>query len=131
MSAKEFKELFDDVSDASPQDVFKAISDPSRRKILKILQGGSRNAGELAQAFDFTKGSLSHHFNILKGANLVRCERRGQQIVYMLNMSVFEETVAMLLNLFGASRRPAESESNERLEVMPSPRPSPGGRGST
>ena len=115
MSEKEFKELFVDVSDASPQDVFKAISDPSRRKILKILQGGSRSAGELAEAFDFTKGSLSHHFNILKGANLVRCERRGQQIVYMLNMSVFEETVAMLLDLFGgkSGESKAEEESHE------------------
>jgi len=103
MSAKEFKELFVDVPDASPQDVFKAISDPSRRKILKILQKGSRSAGELSEAFEFTKGSLSHHFNILKGANLVRCERRGQQIVYMLNMSVLEETMAMLLDLFGGN----------------------------
>src|SRR3989442_1535650 len=116
MADKELKELFDDVSDASPQDVFKAISDPSRRKILKILQGGSRNAGELAQAFDFTKGSLSHHFNILKAANLVRCERRGQQIVYMLNMSVFEETVAKLLDLFGGRKGPAESEESHEAQ---------------
>lgn len=115
MSEKEFKELFVDVSDASPHDVFKAISDPSRRKILKILQRGSRSAGELAEAFDFTKGSLSHHFNILKAANLVRCERRGQQIVYMLNMSVFEETVAMLLDLFGgkSGEDKTEDENHE------------------
>ena len=116
MSEKEFNELFVDVSDASPQDVFKAISDPSRRKILKILQGGSRSAGELAQEFDFTKGSLSHHFNILKAANLVRCERRGQQIVYMLNMSVFEETVAMLLDLFGGQKGSAESEESHEAQ---------------
>jgi DNA-binding transcriptional ArsR family regulator len=116
MSEKELKEVFVDVSDASPQDVFKAISDPSRRKILKILQRGSRNAGELAQAFDFTKGSLSHHFNILKAANLVRCERRGQQIVYMLNMSVFEETVAMLLDLFGGQKGPAEREGSHEAQ---------------
>ena len=116
MSEKEFKDSFIDVSDASPQDVFKAISDPSRRKILKILQRGSRSAGELAEAFDFTKGSLSHHFNILKAANLVRCERRGQQIVYMLNMSVFEETVAMLLDLFGGQRKPAESEESHEAQ---------------
>ena len=116
MSEKEFKELFVDVPEASPQDVFKAISDPSRRKILKILQGGSRSAGELAEAFDFTKGSLSHHFNILKAANLVRSERRGQQIVYMLNMSVFEETVAMLLDLFGGKKEPAESEESHEAQ---------------
>lgn len=57
-------------------------------------------AGELAEAFDITKGSLSHHFNILKQAGLVRCERRGQFQVYSLNTSVFEETLGMLMALF-------------------------------
>jgi ArsR family transcriptional regulator, repressor of sdpIR and other operons len=82
------------------QEVFKAISDPSRRKVLKLLQAGSKSAGELAVAFDITKGSLSHHFNVLKAADLVRCERRGQQIVYSLNTTVFEDVAALLLDLF-------------------------------
>jgi DNA-binding transcriptional ArsR family regulator len=82
------------------QEVFKAISDPSRRQVLKLLQGGSKTAGELAEAFDITKGSMSHHFNVLKAADLVRCERRGQQIVYSLNTTVFEDVAAMLLDLF-------------------------------
>jgi ArsR family transcriptional regulator len=82
------------------QEVFKAISDPSRRKVLKLLQGGSKTAGELAESFDMTKGSLSHHFNVLKAADLVRCERRGQQIVYSLNTTVFEDAAALLLDLF-------------------------------
>jgi DNA-binding transcriptional ArsR family regulator len=80
--------------------VFRAISDPQRRKILKLLRRGSMNAGELAQSFDITKGSLSHHFNVLKDADLVRCERRGQQMVYSLNTSVFEDVSAMVLELF-------------------------------
>lgn len=82
------------------QEVFKAISDPTRRRVLKLLQGGSMTAGELAEAFDITKGSLSHHFNVLKAADLVRCERRGQQIVYSLNTTVFEDVAALLLDLF-------------------------------
>ncbi|MHA7628616.1 autorepressor SdpR family transcription factor [Corallococcus sp. M7] len=82
------------------QEVFKAISDPTRRRVLKLLQGGSKSAGELAEAFDITKGSLSHHFNVLKAADLVRCERRGQQIVYSLNTTVFEDVAAVLLDLF-------------------------------
>jgi ArsR family transcriptional regulator, arsenate/arsenite/antimonite-responsive transcriptional repressor len=110
------KEVLREIPDPSPQDVFKAISDPSRRKVLKILQRGSRTAGELAEAFDFTKGSLSHHFNILKAANLVRCERRGQQIVYMLNMSVFEETVSMLLDLFGARSQEGKTEESHEAQ---------------
>jgi DNA-binding transcriptional ArsR family regulator len=87
------------------QEVFKAIADPSRRKVLKLLQGGSKTAGELAEEFDFTKGSLSHHFNVLKAADLVRCERRGQQIVYSLNTTVFEDVAALLLDLFKVDKR--------------------------
>ncbi len=98
----------------SVQDVFKALSDPSRRKILKILQGGSRTAGELAQAFDITKGSLSHHFNILKAADLVRCERRGQRIVYSLNTSVLEDATALLIDLFGRKETEAGDEAPTR-----------------
>ncbi len=85
------------------QEVFKAIADPSRRKLLKLLQDGSKTAGQLAEAFDITKGSLSHHFNVLKAADLVRSERRGQQIVYSLNTTVFEDVAAVLLDLFRVS----------------------------
>ncbi|HXA20415.1 MAG TPA: autorepressor SdpR family transcription factor [Thermoanaerobaculia bacterium] len=87
------------------QDVFKALSDPTRREILKMLRKRPMPAGELSDAFTMTKGSLSHHFNILKNADLVRCERRGQFQVYSLNTSVFEETLAMLADLFGADRK--------------------------
>jgi ArsR family transcriptional regulator, arsenate/arsenite/antimonite-responsive transcriptional repressor len=82
------------------QEIFKALSDPTRREVLKLLQGGSKTAGELAESFNMTKGSLSHHFNILKAADLVRCERRGQQQVYSLNTTVFEDVATMLLDLF-------------------------------
>jgi DNA-binding transcriptional ArsR family regulator len=79
--------------------VFKALSDPTRREILRLLRGGSRTAGELADCFPMTKGSLSHHYNILKTADLVRCERRGQFLVYSLNTSVFEDVMALLADL--------------------------------
>ncbi len=81
-------------------EVFKALADPSRRKILKLLQKGSMNAGALAEEFDMTKGSMSHHFNILKAAELVRCERRGQQMVYSLNTTVFQDVARIMLDLF-------------------------------
>jgi ArsR family transcriptional regulator, repressor of sdpIR and other operons len=90
------------------QDVFKAISDPTRREVLKLLQQGSKTAGELAESFDMTKGSLSHHFNILKAADLVRCERRGQQQVYSLNTSVVEDVAALLMDLFQARPKPGD-----------------------
>jgi len=90
------------------QEVFKAISDPTRREVLKLLQEGSKTAGELAESFDMTKGSLSHHFNILKAADLVRCERRGQQQVYSLNTSVVEDVAALLMDLFQVRPKPGD-----------------------
>ncbi|WP_329740957.1 autorepressor SdpR family transcription factor [Dyella sp. A6] len=82
------------------QDVFKALADPTRRAILKRLQGGALNAGEIGAAFDITPASLSHHFAVLKQAELVRTERRGQFIVYSLNSTVFEDVTRLLLDLF-------------------------------
>jgi DNA-binding transcriptional ArsR family regulator len=85
------------------QQVFKALSDPTRRAILGLLKDGSLSAGEIAEHFEITKGSLSHHFNVLKAADLVRSERRGQSIVYSLNTTVFQDVAAMMLDLFAAS----------------------------
>ncbi|MDH3265938.1 MAG: autorepressor SdpR family transcription factor [Gammaproteobacteria bacterium] len=92
---------------SSQQPVFKALADPTRRAILKRLQGGSETAGEIATAFTISKPSLSHHFNILKAADLVRTERRGQHIVYSLNATVLQEAMAMLLDVFS----PEESKT--------------------
>jgi ArsR family transcriptional regulator len=95
------------------QAVFKALSDPTRREILGLLSKGSLSAGELAERFPISRASLSHHFNTLKGADLVRTERRGQSIVYSLNTSVADEIVSAVLTLFdsnaGADRRQARS----------------------
>ncbi|MEL6870904.1 MAG: autorepressor SdpR family transcription factor [Pseudomonadota bacterium] len=81
------------------QHVFKALADPTRRDILKLLRAGSQSAGDIAAHFTITKASLSHHFNLLKHADLVRTERRGQHIVYSLNTSVMEDAAAMLMAL--------------------------------
>ena len=89
----------------SGQIVFKALSDPTRREILRMLRKRPMPAGEVAEAFVMTKGSLSHHLNILKQADLVRCERRGQFQVYSLNTSVLEQTMATLMELFGPAER--------------------------
>jgi ArsR family transcriptional regulator len=91
------------------QEVFKALSDPTRREILRMLRERPMNAGELSDAFPATKGTLSHHYNILKAAELVRCERRGQFLVYSLNTSVMEDVMAVLLELFGTEKRKEKS----------------------
>jgi DNA-binding transcriptional ArsR family regulator len=82
------------------QEVFKALADPTRRAILKRLQGGAMSAGEIGEAFDITPASLSHHFAVLKHADLVRTERQGQFIVYSLNSTVMEDLTRMVLDLF-------------------------------
>ncbi len=81
------------------QSVFKALADPTRRLILRRLGERSMTAGELGQGLDISKPSLSHHFNVLKAADLVRSDRDGQSIIYSLNASVLEETIGLMLEL--------------------------------
>jgi len=85
----------------SPREtVWKALADPTRRSIIRLLKGGSKTAGEIAEEFPMTRASLSHHFNALKSAELVRTERRGQHIVYSLNTSVLDDVATILMDLF-------------------------------
>lgn len=72
-------------------DAFKALADPTRRRILELLAQGDLTAGEIAAQFAMTKPSLSHHLNILKTAGLVSDQRSGQNIVYSVNLTVFQE----------------------------------------
>jgi DNA-binding transcriptional ArsR family regulator len=101
---------------SSQQSVFKALADPTRRAILKRLQRGSETAGEIATAFPISRPSLSHHFNVLKAADLVRTERRGQHIVYSLNATVLQEAMAMLLDIF--SPDDSVEQNNDRSEAQ-------------
>ena len=97
------------------QSVFRALADPTRREILATLRGGSKTAGELAGAFPITKASLSHHFGVLKAADLVRADREGQHIRYSLNTTVFQDVAGMLLALFG-DRPDGEPEDSPKDE---------------
>lgn len=78
---------------------FAALADPTRRKILRLLRKRSMSAGELAEAFDLSKPTLSHHFRVLKAAGLVRAERQGTSIVYTLQANLLEEAATELLDL--------------------------------
>ena len=98
------------------QSVFRALADPTRRSILRLLQKGSLTAGTIADAYPMTRASLSHHFNILKAADLVRTERRGQHIVYSLNATVLQETAAMLMDIFSPADKAAGSGKNKRKQ---------------
>lgn len=82
-------------------DAFKALADPTRREILRLLrQKGELSAGALAERFDMTKPSMSHHFAVLKSADLVSARRDGQQIFYSLNTTVVEDLLGLFLDLF-------------------------------
>lgn len=73
------------------ESAFKALADPTRRRILELLRAGDLTAGELAEHFDMTKPSISHHLSTLKAAGLVDAERDGQSIVYSLNTTVMQD----------------------------------------
>ena len=79
---------------------FTALSDPTRRKILELLKKKDLSVNEIALNFDITLPSLSHHLTTLKNADLVSTQRRGQQIIYSLNLSVFEEIAKELYGFF-------------------------------
>jgi len=80
-------------------DVWSALADPTRRKILTLLKAGDLNAGEIAEHFNMTKPSISHHLSQLKQADLVTAQKHGQNMVYSLNISVFEEILQLVSNL--------------------------------
>jgi len=82
-------------------DAFKALADPTRREILRLLRRGQMSAGEIAERFDTTKPTLSHHFAVLKDADLVTTRREGQTIWYSLNTTVLEDVVAWAIDLAG------------------------------
>ena len=77
---------------------FKALADPTRRKIILLLKDRDMTAGEIAEQFDMSKPSISHHLNALKQALLVSDERKGQNIYYSLNTTVFQEVVKWFFN---------------------------------
>ncbi|TCS83819.1 autorepressor SdpR family transcription factor [Tepidibacillus fermentans] len=72
---------------------FKALSDPTRRKIIQLLNKGPMTAGEIADHFNMTKPSISHHLNLLKQADMIRDEKRGQFVIYELNTTVFQDII--------------------------------------
>lgn len=74
-------------------DTFRALSDPTRREILNLLKHGPLSAGEIAEHFNMTGATVSHHLSVLKDSGLVRNRREGKFIYYILNLSVFEEAL--------------------------------------
>lgn len=79
--------------------IFRALNDDTRRRIIDLLKEKDMNAGEIADHFDMSKPSISHHLDLLKQANLVQFEKRGQFIVYSLNTTVLDDVISWFMDL--------------------------------
>lgn len=81
--------------------VFKALADPTRRRVLQKLAERPMSAGELSEGFDVSKPTMSAHFAVLKEADLVHTERAGKSVIYHLKLSVLEEALLGLAHSMG------------------------------
>ena len=92
-------------------EVFRALGDPTRREILRLLRRRDMTAGELAERFPLAKSTLSGHFSVLRHARLVVSERHGTAVVYSLNVSAFEQAMSAVMDLLDSGRRRKERKS--------------------
>lgn len=83
----------------------RALGDPTRREILRVLRGGDCTAGEISARFTMTAASVSHHLSVLREAGLVTVERNGRNQVYSLQATVFQEFLQEMMGLFGKEER--------------------------
>ena len=79
--------------------LFKALNDETRRKIIELLKDNDMNAGEISDKFNISKPSISHHLDILKRADLITSEKKGQFIEYTLNTTILEDLMSWILTL--------------------------------
>lgn len=92
--------------------VFKALGDPHRRAMLERLRAGDLSAGDLAEGLPIGKASVSHHLNLLRQAGLVRARRQGQQQIYSLHTTVFQEALSWLMTVFQTPSRRRRGKSS-------------------
>ncbi|HLL29668.1 MAG TPA: metalloregulator ArsR/SmtB family transcription factor [Allosphingosinicella sp.] len=92
-------------------EIFEALAHPTRRAILELLKGGSKTAGELADAFQVSKPTMSAHFAKLKEAGLIHADPRGTTILYSLNLSTLEEVLLGFMGRMGVAPERKEEMS--------------------
>ncbi len=91
--------------------VFKALNDPTRRKILEMLRESDLTAGDIAEQFDMSKPSISHHLDQLKQADLVLSVKKGQFVFYSLHTTVLDDLMSWIVGLQGSDTSIQPSES--------------------
>jgi DNA-binding transcriptional ArsR family regulator len=89
-------------------EVFRALADPTRREVLRLLRARDLTAGEIAERIPLAKSTLSGHFAVLKQAGLIVAEKRGTTIVYSLNASALEDAVGAAMELLRVGRERKE-----------------------
>jgi len=94
--------------------VFRALSDPTRRRVLQLLRKGPMSAGDLSARFALSKPTMSAHFSVLKEADLVHAEKAGKSVIYHLKLSVLEEALLGFAQSFGLGEEkpPGKKETN-------------------
>lgn len=84
---------------------FKALADPTRREILRMLRERDMSAGEIAEHFNMSKPSISHHLNALKHAQLILDDKQGQHIIYSLNTTVVQEVMGWFMEMLNSQSK--------------------------
>jgi len=88
--------------------VFKALADPTRRRVLQLLRARPLSAGELADHFAVSKPTMSAHFSVLQEAGLIEAQKNGRTILYRLKMSVLEDALLGFAQTLGWKGKPTE-----------------------
>ena len=91
--------------------LFKALNDPTRRRILDMLKEKDMTAGEIADAFNISKPSISHHLDLLKRAGLISSTREGQFLRYRLDTTVLEDALQWLMDLVEPKHLPGDDKN--------------------
>ncbi len=94
-------------------EIYKALADPTRRRILELLRDGDLTAGDIADHVHVSKPTLSGHFAVLKAAGLVDVTRQGTSMIYRLNTSVLEDAIFALMNMFKVGGKASLEEPHE------------------
>lgn len=94
--------------------IFKALSDPTRRRVLELLKEKPLSAGEISDHFEFSKPTMSAHLSVLREADLVASEKHGKSVVYQLKISVLEDALLAFAEMFGWELKDIESSTAKR-----------------
>jgi DNA-binding transcriptional ArsR family regulator len=97
--------------------VFKALADPTRRRVLQLLRQREMTAGQIAEHFKVSKPTLSGHFAVLREADLIEAEKQGTSITYRLKLSVLEEAIAGLADALGLGLQKAKVRRSKRWAI--------------